>query len=81
MLSHGRSTGFILEGFPHNTEEVEYMMERQLLPDIVVVMEAELSQVEKRLLPLYQKKWQVQHDQLEKRRSILYKLRKKNRVS
>lgn len=81
MLSHGRSTGFILEGFPYNTEEVEYMIERQLLPDVVVVMEAELSQVEKRLLPLYQKKWQVQHDQLEKRRSVLYKLRKKNRVS
>lgn len=81
MLSRGRSTGFILEGFPQNTEEVEYMMERQLLPDVVVVMEVELSQVQKRLLPLYLKKWQVQHDQLEIQRSILYNLRKKNRVS
>lgn len=81
MLSHGRSTGFILEGFPQNTEEVEYMMERQLLPDVVVVMEVELSQVQKRLLPLYLKKWEVQHDQLEIQRSILYNLRKKNRVS
>lgn len=81
MLSRGRSTGFILEGFPQNTEEVEYMMERQLLPDVAVVMEVELSQVQKRLLPLYLKKWQVQHDQLEIQRSILYNLRKKNRVS
>lgn len=81
MLSHGRSTGFILEGFPQNIEEVEYMMERQLLPDVVVVMEVELSQVQKRLLPLFLKKWQVQHDKLEKKRSILYNLRKKKRVS
>lgn len=81
MLSRGRSTGFILEGFPQNTEEVEYMMKRQLLPDVVVVMEVELSQVQKRLLPLYLKKWQVLHDQLKNQRSILYNLRKKNRVS
>lgn len=81
MLSRGRSTGFILEGFPQNTEEVEYMMKRQLLPDVVVVMEVELSQVQKRLLPLYLKKWQVLHDQLNNQRSILYNLRKKNRVS
>lgn len=81
MLSLGRSTGFILEGFPQNTEEVEYMMERQLLPDVVVVMEVELSQVQKRLLPLFLKTWQVQQDQLEKQWSILSNLRKKNRVS
>lgn len=81
MLSHGRSTGFILEGFPKNTEEVKYIMERQLLPDVVVVMEVELSQVQKRLLPLFLKKWQVQQEQLLKQRRILYNLRKKNRVS
>lgn len=57
------------------------MMKRQLLPDVVVVMEVELSQVQKRLLPLYLKKWQVLHDQLKNQRSILYNLRKKNRVS
>lgn len=81
MLSHGRSTGFILEGFPQNTEEVEYMMERQLLPDVVVVMEVELSQVQNRLLPLHLEKWQALHNQLKQQQSILYNLREKNRVS
>lgn len=81
LLSHGRSTGFILEGFPNNSEEVEYMMQRQLFPDLVVVMKVDLSQVQKRLLPVYLKKWQVQHDEQKKEQRILNELCKKNRVS
>lgn len=80
-MSHGRSTGFILEGFPNNSEEIEYMMQQQLFPDLVVVMEVEVSDVQKRLLPVYLSKWQVQHEQREKQRSILHELHKKNRVS
>ncbi|XP_029705285.1 adenylate kinase 9-like isoform X1 [Takifugu rubripes] len=74
-----RSTGFILEGFPNNSEELEYMIQQQLFPDLVVVMEVDVSDVQMRLLPLYLSKWQVQHEQREKQRSILRELHKKNR--
>lgn len=80
MLAHGRSTGFILEGFPNNSEELEYMIQQQLFPDLVVVMEVDVSDVQMRLLPLYLSKWQVQHEQRVKQRSILQEQHKKNRV-
>ncbi|TWW68860.1 Adenylate kinase 9 [Takifugu flavidus] len=70
---------FYLEGFPNNSEELEYMIQQQLFPDLVVVMEVDVSDVQMRLLPLYLSKWQVQHEQREKQRSILRELHKKNR--
>ncbi|TNM94702.1 hypothetical protein fugu_017461 [Takifugu bimaculatus] len=55
------------------------MIQQQLFPDLVVVMEVDVSDVQMRLLPLYLSKWQVQHEQREKQRSILRELHKKNR--
>ncbi|XP_034018068.1 adenylate kinase 9 [Thalassophryne amazonica] len=51
------SAGFVLEGFPGNSEELLYMVEHQLFPDIVVVMEVEVADIVKRLLPSYLEKW------------------------
>lgn len=56
------------------------MSQQQLFPDLVVVMEVDVSDVQMRLLPLYLSKWQVQHEEREKQRSILQEQHKKNRV-
>ncbi|XP_034999516.2 adenylate kinase 9 [Hippoglossus stenolepis] len=73
------STGFILEGFPHHSEEVQYMLDRQLFPDVVVTMEVDVTDVQKRLLPTYLEKWRERHDHREAQLNILHDLRKKNR--
>lgn len=75
-----RSTGFILEGFPHSSDEVDYMLQQQLFPDLVVIMEANISEVQKRLLPGYLKRWHEWQNHLEEQIAILRDLRKKNRV-
>ncbi|XP_069370668.1 adenylate kinase 9 [Paralichthys olivaceus] len=73
------STGFILEGFPHHPEEVQYMLERQLFPDVVVTMAVEVTDVQNRLLPTYLEKWRERHDHRKAKLNILHDLRKKNR--
>ncbi|XP_074541277.1 adenylate kinase 9 [Halichoeres trimaculatus] len=74
------STGFILEGFPHNPEEVEYMQERQLFPDVVVTLEVNASDVQKRLLPTFLEKWGVRRSRYEAQLNLLRELRAKNRA-
>ncbi|KAM4529308.1 adenylate kinase 9 [Fundulus diaphanus] len=74
-----KSTGFILEDFPHDPEQVEYMLERQLFPDVVVVLEVEVADVQKRLLPTYLKKWRDLHTKHEEQVKLLRHLRKTNR--
>ncbi|XP_060948025.1 adenylate kinase 9-like [Limanda limanda] len=73
------STGFILEGFPHHSEEVQYMLDRQLFPDVVVTMEVDVTDVQKRLLPTYQEKWRERRDHRQAQLNILHDLRRKNR--
>nr|XP_046228264.1 adenylate kinase 9 [Scatophagus argus] len=72
------STGFILEGFPHNPEEVQYMLQRQLFPDLVVIMAVELSDVQKRLLPTYLDNWRERRRHHEAQLTLLRDLRRKN---
>ncbi|XP_044026265.1 adenylate kinase 9 isoform X2 [Siniperca chuatsi] len=73
------STGFILEGFPHNPVEVEYMLQGHLFPDVVVIMAVEVSDVQKRLLPTYLENWRERRNQREAQLNLLRDLRKKNR--
>ncbi|KAM9840260.1 adenylate kinase 9 [Aulostomus maculatus] len=73
------TTGFILEGFPSNPNDVQYMLHRQLLPDVVVVMMVEVNDVRKRLLPAYLKDWRERHNRREAQLMILHDLRKKIR--
>ncbi|XP_047243110.1 adenylate kinase 9 isoform X2 [Girardinichthys multiradiatus] len=73
------STGFILEGFPEDPEQVEYMLERQLFPDVVVVLEVEATDVQKRLLPTYLEKWRDLYSKYEEQLKLLRHLRKINR--
>ncbi|KAG7244154.1 hypothetical protein INR49_004227 [Caranx melampygus] len=73
------STGFILEGFPHNPEEVQYMLQEQLFPDIVVIMSVDVTDVQKRLLPTYLDKWCERQNRREAQLNLLRDLRKTNR--
>ncbi|XP_043962483.1 adenylate kinase 9 isoform X2 [Gambusia affinis] len=74
-----KSTGFILEGFPHDPDQLEFMLERQLFPDIVVVMEVEATDVQRRLLPGYLEKWRMLYHKHEEQIKLLQHLREKNR--
>lgn len=78
--SLGRSTGFILEGFPSNTDEVEYLLQQLLFPDLVLIMEANIVEVQKRLLPSYLDQWRKWQRHLEEQIIELRQLRLKNRV-
>ncbi|XP_077409567.1 adenylate kinase 9 isoform X2 [Vanacampus margaritifer] len=66
------STGFILEGFPHNTEDVQHMMQHQLYPDVVVTLMAEVEDVQARLLPKF---WQRWREHCDRREALLDSLR------
>ncbi|MBN3311086.1 KAD9 kinase, partial [Amia calva] len=57
-----RSTGFILEGFPQNSEEVQYLAEQSLFPDIAVIMSLEAIDVVERLLPPRLARWRERRD-------------------
>lgn len=78
--SLGRSTGFILEGFPSNTDEAEYLLQQQLFPDLVLIMEANIVEVQKRLLPSYLDQWRKWQRHLEEQIIELRQIRLKNRV-
>ncbi|XP_047429649.1 adenylate kinase 9 [Mugil cephalus] len=73
------STGFILEGFPNDSDEVQYMVEQQLFPDVVVVMEVEVTDVQTRLLHKYMENWWERRNKHEAQMNLLRDLRKKNR--
>lgn len=69
-----------MEGFPSNTDEVEYLLQQQLFPDLVLIMEANIMEVHKRLLPSYLDEWRKWQRHLEEQIIVLRQLRQKNRV-
>lgn len=71
----------MLEGFPRNTDELEFMAERGLFPDGAIILNAEDSDVISRLLPPKIDRWKERmNKKLEKRRKKKEKAMKK-RVS
>lgn len=81
ILTHfHRSTGFILEGFPHHPDEVQYMLQQQLFPDIFVVLAVDVADVQKRLLPTHLGKWRERRNHRESQLNLLRNLQRKNRV-
>ncbi|XP_040920922.1 adenylate kinase 9 [Toxotes jaculatrix] len=74
-----KSTGFILEGFPHHPDEVQYMLQQQLFPDVVVIMAVDVTDVQKRLLPTYLERWRERRNRREAQLNLLRDLRKKKR--
>lgn len=70
-----------MEGFPQNPDEVQYMLKRQLFPDVVVIMMVEVIDVQKRLLPTYLETWHARHNRRKAQLTLLHDLHKKARVS
>ncbi|MBN3315008.1 KAD9 kinase, partial [Atractosteus spatula] len=75
-----RSTGFILEGFPQNPEEVQYLAEQSFFSDAAVIMTLEVTDIVQRLLPPRLARWREKRDrkmELQRRvREIKNKMRK-----
>lgn len=74
-----RCTGFILDGFPSNVEEVQYIGERGFFADIAVFLEADESDICDRLLPPRLAKWQERRRRKEDRKRKLTEMKKKIR--
>ncbi|XP_061126066.1 adenylate kinase 9 [Syngnathus typhle] len=66
------STGFILEDFPHNTEEVQHMIQHHLYPDAVVTLMAGVEDIQARLLPKF---WSRRRAHCQRREAMLDDLR------
>ncbi|KAK1171736.1 adenylate kinase 9 [Acipenser oxyrinchus oxyrinchus] len=74
-----RSIGFILEGFPQNPEEVQYLVERSLFPDTFVIMELAVTDIIHRLLPPVLSKWQNKRNKKLEKQRIIKELKNKLR--
>ncbi|KAM4633800.1 adenylate kinase 9 [Polymixia lowei] len=74
-----KSTGFILEGFPHNAEEVKYMVQRQLFPDVAVTMAVDVTDILVRLLPPLLEAWKERRDRRKAQLKLALDLRLKIR--
>ncbi|XP_046877163.1 adenylate kinase 9 isoform X1 [Hypomesus transpacificus] len=74
-----RSTGFILEGFPQNSDEFQFMGERQLFPDVAVVMAVEAADVARRLLPPRLARWRERRGRRREQLRQVKELRRKIR--
>ncbi|XP_067273783.1 adenylate kinase 9 [Pseudorasbora parva] len=70
-----KSTGFILEGFPENQEEVSFMVEHHLFPDVVAVMSVEVSEVMRRFLPSRLARWREREERRQEQKRLVIKLR------
>lgn len=68
-----RSRGFVLEGFPSNEDEAVYLVENQLLPDVIIQLDVEGQDVIKRILPSRMEQWskkmQLRREKREKNKA------------
>ncbi|XP_053340029.1 adenylate kinase 9-like [Clarias gariepinus] len=72
-----KSTGFILEGFPQNSEDLSFLAEHHLYPDTTLVMSVEVSEVIKRLLPPRLDRWKERCTRRREQMVLLKELRAK----
>lgn len=75
------STGFILDGFPRIGEEVQYLAERSLFPDIIVCFEAEEEDISDRLLMKQVLKWKEKQTKKMEKKQQIKEMKAKVRVS
>lgn len=77
-----RSRGFILEGFPRTTEDVEYLQNGDLYFDFAIAMNADVDDVVPRLLPGRLAKWKVKMAKIDanKRLELEWNKRKRTRI-
>ncbi|CAF4826662.1 unnamed protein product, partial [Rotaria sp. Silwood1] len=70
-----RSRGIILEGFPSTEDETVYMIDNQLLPDIIIQLDVESKDILKRILPKRMEQWKTKI-QLRKEKRMKNKAKK-----
>ncbi|NXC34409.1 KAD9 kinase, partial [Campylorhamphus procurvoides] len=75
-----RSTGFILDGFPRTADEVKYLAERGLCPDVAVYIQVEDSDILDRLFPPRLEKWKEKRRKKKEYKKKLKELKAKIRV-
>ena len=75
LFFHFRSTGFVLEGFPRNVDEANFMQESGLFPDAGIILNVEDTDVTGRLLPPKLEKWKA-----KMARRLAKKLKKKEKA-
>ncbi|TRY98900.1 hypothetical protein DNTS_026558 [Danionella cerebrum] len=76
-----KSTGFILEGFPQSQEEVSFVVEHHLFPDVAVVLSADVSEVVRRLLPARLTRWRERRDRKREQTRLICQLQNELRES
>ena len=77
-----RSTGFILEDFPHTADESSALSESGFFPDAAVVLEVDDSDAVARLLPPRLARWRSRRNQvLERRREKIERKRQRRQVA
>ncbi|XP_068933174.1 adenylate kinase 9 [Petaurus breviceps papuanus] len=74
-----RSTGFILDGFPRNVDEVQFLGERGFCPDIVVGLLVEEQEIIDRLLAEAIAKWKHKQEKKAARTKMIKEMRVKIR--
>ncbi|CAF2033300.1 unnamed protein product [Rotaria magnacalcarata] len=70
-----RSRGIVLEGFPSSEDETVYMIDNQLIPDVVIQLDAEGKDILKRILPRRMEQWRTKM-QLRKEKRLKNKAKK-----
>uniref|UniRef100_A0A183T1L5 C2H2-type domain-containing protein n=1 Tax=Schistocephalus solidus TaxID=70667 RepID=A0A183T1L5_SCHSO len=74
------SSGIILEGFPRNGEDVTYMQESNLFPDLCIAFMAEAEDIMPRLLPPRLVKWKIKQARIEANKKIEIEWKKAKRM-
>ncbi|XP_043531266.1 adenylate kinase 9 [Chiloscyllium plagiosum] len=72
-----KSTGFVLDGFPTTSEEVQYLIKNSLFPDASIFIKVEESNVIDWILPSKLEKWREKRRQKLKRKNKIKELKKK----
>ena len=75
-----RSTGFILEDFPRNADECEYLRENGYFPDMCLSLEVDEEVISKRLLHPRMECWRKRRAIVEKKRNAIRNDKNQKRV-
>ncbi|CAM9615988.1 unnamed protein product [Lampetra planeri] len=79
-----RSRGFLLEGFPSTPDEVQYLAERALFPEVAVLLNVMEGDVIKRLLPPQLDKWRLENnrklEELANKKALKKQLQERRRA-
>ncbi|XP_067841405.1 adenylate kinase 9 [Heptranchias perlo] len=72
-----KSKGFVLDGFPHTADDVQYLASHSLFPDAAILIKVEESNVVDWILPPQLAKWRERCNQKLGRKNKIKELKKK----